>query len=567
MSDHDCPSVKGECCLARAVACTRELTRLARSVPPPNLLSLAFLCLLAANYFGTFADLDFTWQIRTGERIVQTGSLRPPDAFTYTIAGQSIPDFEWLYELLLWAVWSVFGFGGLKLLKTILVATTLVLVMWRLRVARVRWHGIFMTVLVAVFCLTPVWNLRPLYFTTIGLLLVSGWLHDHCTGRRPLIWWLPLVMLLWANLHPGVITGQGLLLGAITWEWLNRWVKLNVPLDRAALWRLTIVGGAGLLAALIAPDPLERFLYPFKPELAHPIMRVFAEMAPLHQFLPQKPAVIILVYIVAALVFLTVILRFRVYRLWEVALLTGLAGLGNLAIRSLQDWLLVMLALGVPHLVVLLAEAARSGRRRRWVAFLLRADRVGKRMVNRPWLRFQPFWPAAAVALLTVASLIPPLARRMPVQDAPTWPVGAVERIEQLGLTGRFFAYPDFGSYLTWRLGDRIKSYTDTRGFFFPPELLEDCHYLPQLGPDWRRRLDRVLDEYGTEFFLLEVEGARGELWRSLQPHVGAPLYCDELAVLLTAGQVRLGVRQLELARQTATLSALAAYGLALAAR
>jgi hypothetical protein len=513
-----------------------------RLIPPPNFLSIAIICLIAANYFAPFADLDFTWQIRIGERIVQTGGLRPPDAFTYTIAGDTIPDFEWLYELILCAIWNLFGYGGLKLLKTCLVVTPLLLVAWRLRVARVRWRGIALALLVAIFVLTPVWNLRPLFCTTIGLLLVSGWLHDHCTGRRPLTCWLPVLMLLWGNLHPGVITGQALLVGAIAWEWLNRRIQLNAPLDRAALRRLTLIGGLGLVAAFVTPDPLERLLYPLKPELAHPIMRVFAEMQPLHHFLASKPILVGLIYLVAGLVLVTVIRRFRHYRLWEVALLVVLGGLGNLAIRSLQDWLLVMLALGGPHLAALLAQAARTDRRRRWVSCLLRADRSVKGCLNQPQLRFQPLWPGAALAVLTLLSLIPPLARRMPIQENASWPTAAVTRIKQLGLHGRFFAYPDFGSYLGWRLGDQVKCYADTRGFFFPPQVLEDCHYLPQLGPDWRRRLARVLDEYGTNYFLLETEGPRGELWRSLRLCVGEPLYLDEQAVLLTAAQVRRGV-------------------------
>src|SRR5262245_13767502 len=91
----------------------------------PNLLSLCLVVLLAANYFGTFADLDFAWQIRTGELIVQTGQLRPAEAFTYTIAGKHIPDFEWLYELLVYAVWSGWGHGGLKLLKVVFVSAPL----------------------------------------------------------------------------------------------------------------------------------------------------------------------------------------------------------------------------------------------------------------------------------------------------------------------------------------------------------------------------------------------------------------------------------------------------------
>jgi hypothetical protein len=515
-------------------------------LPLPNVTSLALIALLAANYFSPFADLDFTWQIRTGEKIVQLRQPRTPDSFSYTIAGQLVPDFEWLYEVTLWLVWSGLGFGGLKLLKTFLVAAPLLLLAGRLRREGVRPYGIALALFVAIAVGNPAWNLRPLYCTTIGLLLVSEWLHDHCTGRRPLSWWLPVVMLLWSNLHPGVITGQGLLVGAIAWEWLNRWVRLNVPLSRPACWRLTLVGGAGLLATLVSPDPLDRLLYPFRPELAHPIQRIFIEMQPLYVFLVRPPFLVSLAYVVAFLVGLTVVFRFRQYRLWELALLAGLAALGNFAIRSLQDWLLVMLALGVPHLAVLLRQAARAGRRRYWVAGLLRADRACKRALNGPLFRFQVGWSLAPAGLLVGLSLIPPLARSMPVQDASEWPVAAVNEIERRGLHGRFFGPADYGSYLTWRLGERARSYVDTRGFFFPPTLIEDSHFLPQQAGDWRARLDRVLDEYRTDYFLLETTGPRSQLWRSLQPHVSRPLYCDDQAVLLSADQVRRGVLRLD---------------------
>jgi hypothetical protein len=512
----------------------------------PNLTSVAAIVLLAANYFGPFADLDFTWQIRTGERIVQLGQLRTPEAFSYTIAGADVPDFEWLYEVVLWLVWSGWGFGGLKLLKTVLVVTPLVLVGLRLRAEKVPGHVIFLALLTAVAVLNPVWNLRPLYCTTIGLLLVSWLLHDHCTGRRPLPWWLPLVTLLWANLHPGVITGQGILAGAIAWEWLNRRLKLNAPLSKAACRRLTVISGLALAATLLSPDPLDRLLYPFRPELAHPVQRIFAEMQPLHWFILTPPYLSNLAYGVALLVGLTAVFRFRQYRLWELAMLAGLAGLANLAFRSLQDWLLVMLAVGVPHLVALFRQAVTTGRRRWWVKKLLKADRACKRALSGPLFRFQWVWPAAALGVLAVLSLVPPLARAMPVQDAAEWPAAALDHIDRAGLAGNFFAPADYGSYLTWRRGDRARSYVDTRGFFFPPALIEDSHYLPLLTPDWRSRLDRVLNQYRTDYFLLEASGPRGELWRLLGPHVGQPLYQDDQAVLLSAGQVRRGVASLD---------------------
>jgi hypothetical protein len=527
-----------------------------RAVPKsfPNLFSLLVMVLLAANYFAPFADLDFTWQIRTGEEIARSGQLQPPERFSYTIAGRHVPEFEWLYEVTLWGVWSAFGYGGLKLLKTVLVATPLLLVAVRLRRGGVRWPGILLALLTAMVVLSSVWNLRPLYCTTIGLLLVSGWLHDHCTGRRPLSLWLPVAMVIWGNAHPGVITGQALLLGAIAWEWLNRRVLLNAPLPRPACWRLTIVGGLALAGSFLAPAPLERLQFPFRPELAHPIQRAFTEMQPLYACFSRAPFTTTLAYAVAAMVLLAVVLRFRQFRLWEIALLTGLAGLANLAVRSLQDWLLVMLAVGGPHLALLwrgLAARRRAWRRQFYILYpslaqlslpavrlWLRAEHFARRMLHSDSLRLQSFWPAATVALLGCISLIPSLGRGMPIREAKECPTAALDWVEAHQLHGCFFGPPDYGSYVTWRLGDRARSYVDTRGFFFPPELLEDSHFLPQLDPQWQHRLRRVLS-YGTDYFLLETTGRRGRLWEWLRARRVRPLYCDAQSVLVDAAQVR----------------------------
>src|SRR5262249_14538446 len=153
---------------------------------------------------------------------------------------------------------------------------------------------------------------------------------------------------------------------------------------------------------------------------------------------------VILAYLVTALAGLTVLLRFRQYRLWEVATLVGLAGLANLAFRSLQDCVLVMLALSGPHLAVLLRRAAAAprplrlracgtsqGRRGAWVTPVRRRARVCRRVFAGRFFRFQPLWPAACVALLAAVSLVPPLARAMPIQKDPQWPTAAVNRIEQ----------------------------------------------------------------------------------------------------------------------------------------
>jgi hypothetical protein len=510
------------------------------------------IVLLGMVYVLPFGDMDYGILIRLGELIVRTGELRPPESFSYTIAGSDVPDFEWLFEVVLWGVWTGFGYGGLKLLKVLLVGATLLLLGLRLRREGVRWHGIALSLCVATLLLAAGWNLRPIFVTSIGLLLVSGWLHDHCAGRRPLPWALPAVMLLWANLHPGVITGQGLLAGAIAWEWLNRRVRLNTPLDLSACRRLTLVGGLGLAATFLSPAPVERLLCPFRPELRHPIQQVFIEMRPMWWTAVHPPYEGVAFYLLAAVFALTVVLRFRQYRLWEVGLLAGLFLLANLAIRSEQDFVLVTLALGVPHLAALLAQTARAARRRLWVARLLWFDGTCKRLLLSPAGRFQWQWPALAFGLLAAVSLFPPLSRQMPIQEASEYPARAVSWIEANGLPTpgpwRIFAGPDVGAYLVWRLGDQVRCYADTRGFCYPPALIEDTYYIPLLGhhdPGWRARLEKVLAG-DTDYVLLSTTGGHGNLWHALAPWV-RPLYPDDgSAVLLTSEEVRRGLRRLD---------------------
>ena len=113
-------------------------------------------------------------------------------------------------------------------------------------------------------------------------------------------------------------------------------------------------------------------------------------MRPAYAVILRPPFTILLAYLVFGVVAATVVLRFRKYRLWEIALLVAVTGLANLAVRSLQDWLLVMLMLGVPHVSELVRELRRRVSTRVAGSFcfwsvlsrrLLRANRRCERVV------------------------------------------------------------------------------------------------------------------------------------------------------------------------------------------
>src|SRR5260221_3558376 len=189
------------------------------TIPRPNAFSLIVLLVLGCVYLSSPGDLDYCWQVRTGERILDTGRVRQLDTFSYTIAGRELPDHEWLYEVLLALIWRGLGDAGMKLVRVALFAAPLAILAWQLHSRGVIKHGIALILFSATMIVFYFERMRPLVCSTIALQLVGGWLHNHCHSRRRLDWKLPVTMLLWGNLHPAVIMGQALLLGAIAWEW------------------------------------------------------------------------------------------------------------------------------------------------------------------------------------------------------------------------------------------------------------------------------------------------------------------------------------------------------------
>ena len=519
---------------------------LARSRPPwPNLLSLLLLAALGFAWYRQPHDLDYCWQIRTGQRILATGEVRQPDSFSFTIAGKDIPDHEWLYESILALIWNNLGYSGLKLVRMILYAAPVAILAWQLRARGVRDHAITIVVLFSLFVLIFFERLRPLVCTTIGLQLVAGWLQDHVHGRRRLDWKLPATMLLWGNLHPAVIMGQALILGALAWHVLEIAFRPAADrLDRSRFVSLIIWGGLGLAASFATPAPIDRLLYPFSSELRHPAQRMFEEIKSPFRHLGHPPYVVEMLLLLAIVFALILWLRRRELFAWEWALFLGVTGLFLVAIRSAGDFLIIGFLLAVPQFGRLLLAGVRSPQWREIARPAVRIENEFKRILNSPLFRLQPIWPAIGLLAIALVSLWP-WGERVPNREQPDWPREAADWIAADGLSGpgpwNVFSGYNEGSYLIWRFDGRVKVYSDTRGFYYPGDLLHDSYALPRASGDWRAHLDRVLAN-GADYFLLQVCGVDGKpyaFWQMLEPHIPNPLYRDEKYVIVSADQVK----------------------------
>jgi hypothetical protein len=246
-----------------------------------------------------------------------------------------------------------------------------------------------------------------------------------------------------------------------------------------------------------------------------------------------------------AVVFAVILwLRRRELFAWEWALFAGVAGLFLIAIRSAGDFLMIGSLLAVPQIGQLLLAGVRSPRWRNLARTLVKCDNEFKRILNSPLFKLQPIWPAIGFAAIALVSLWP-WRDRVPNKELPDWPREAADWIAAGGISGpgpwNVFSGYNEGSYLIWRFDGHVKVYSDTRGFYYPGDLLDDSYSLPRARGDWQAHLSRVLDR-GAEFFLLPVRGTDGvrfQLWKMLEPHVPRPLYLDDRYVILSAEQIR----------------------------
>lgn len=174
-------------------------------------LMYSLIALTAIFYFFSYpgADNDLWGHLFFGKVIWEEGSIPLENRFSYTAAGHSWINHEWLAELLFYAVYALLGSPGLVFLK-VAVAGAIVLVLDHSIKRTVSSRGTRTLALVwTMAILAPGFNVRPQIFTYLFFALTIFLLYRCQDGEEKTLYGLAPLMLLWVNLHGGFIAGLG----------------------------------------------------------------------------------------------------------------------------------------------------------------------------------------------------------------------------------------------------------------------------------------------------------------------------------------------------------------------
>jgi hypothetical protein len=165
----------------------------------------ALLIFVSLTKFGssvthTLQCADTAWLIKTGQYIIDHG-LPATDPFSWTCHDRPIVIYQWLFAVLLGLL---FQQGGLWLVGLATCIAVGLLYIWYLPAAMMRQgvKSVYAFGLLSLVC-SPVWfwarpQLASFILIPIFTVILELTRHD---GKQKWLWCLPLLMVLWANLH------------------------------------------------------------------------------------------------------------------------------------------------------------------------------------------------------------------------------------------------------------------------------------------------------------------------------------------------------------------------------
>lgn len=161
--------------------------------------SFALMTVLLLCFFLAVQPNDYWWYLRIGQEVLNTGHIPAVDIIS--ASGQPVMYHSWLSAVLFWLLYDAGGLG-LTIFVRGLVIGLAYLVLWALvRRAGVGPKLAWLLMFIAVLASSNNWVVRPQMFTYF-LFTLSLWiLYQWQNGDNHFLWGLPIISLLWVNLH------------------------------------------------------------------------------------------------------------------------------------------------------------------------------------------------------------------------------------------------------------------------------------------------------------------------------------------------------------------------------
>lgn len=173
-------------------------------------------------------DPDLFWHLKTGELMWQYKIIPHTNWFSYTMSDYPWIDHEWLSEALMYQMKNLFEWWGLAIFFSLLTAFTFTYLIPKIcrkneknedekypfSLLKMKpFYTSYALAILGAIVASPMFGIRPQMFTFFGTVFVLYALKEYRLNNKSksaLI--LPIIFLIWANLHAGFAMGLAILL-------------------------------------------------------------------------------------------------------------------------------------------------------------------------------------------------------------------------------------------------------------------------------------------------------------------------------------------------------------------
>jgi hypothetical protein len=526
----------------------------------PSASDLIFVALLGLLVFTALSvrllgDAGIGWHIRAGQLILDTHTIPRVDPFSATpsttTAGQPWFAWEWLYDVVVGWLDRAAGLNGVVLFTALIIAMVF---SWTFRLLLRRGTNLLVALILVLLAASAAmihFLARP---HVVSWLFTVAWfwiLEAAEQGRsgsdadssdfpsdvsaikaeRSRLWLLPLLMLVWVNVHGGFLIGFVLLAiywFSAAWQWSRlsegRFEDVLQKIRAGRRFRaLTLTGILSAAATLVNPYGLELHIHIYRYLSNRFLMDHIDEFqSPNFHYVAQKCFAGLLLLTLVALtvkrrevgVSQGLVVLFAVY--------SGLYAARNIPVSSL----LIILVIG-PWLSDAMRPLAERGVGIRWrglasAPFLRRMEAIELSLRGH-------LWPLAAVALTCWVAAHGGRLGPTPLMDAhfdaKRFPVAAVDYLEKQDVQGPLVSPDYWGGYLIYQLYPRVRMVVDDRHDFYGEEFLKSYLKMVHVEPGW----EGFLEEHKARSVLVPRKSALANIlaetsgWQAI--------YSDDVAV------------------------------------
>ena len=233
------------------------------------LITAFLLFLITITSIKIFGDDDIFWHLASGRYIVEQGSIPSQEIFGYITAGIKWIPFEWGWEVMTFLIYKSGGYFALSAVRTFIIVMIFVLFIVYLRRSGISVAFIITIASIIALTILPRFSIRPqiiYYFFLTALLIMLLYLKNQNKNKRYLYFIIPFMILIWSNMHMGVILGMALFFVFIICEIISYYSnidKSNNQTQKKELLYLICTFIISSFCLLINPFFLDTYIYTY----------------------------------------------------------------------------------------------------------------------------------------------------------------------------------------------------------------------------------------------------------------------------------------------------------------